>query len=123
MANEITAYLSLDVANGYLSFPFSTGQLQFDQTTARAGNPGTVNIGTSQEDIALGDLVNPGYVFIQNLDTTNYVQVGPKSAGVMVNAIRLYPRQFAFFPLDSAVTLRAVANTAAVNILVLALDR
>jgi hypothetical protein len=123
MANEISAYLSIDVENGYLSFPFSTGQLQFDQANARAGNPGTVNIGTSQEDISLGDLVDPGFVFLQNLDATNYVQIGPKSGGVMVNAIRLYPRQFAFLPLDSGVVLRAVANTAAVNVLVIALDR
>lgn len=118
MSGTISAQLIFSVVNGNFNDAFSvpaSAPVQLTQTTEGGGNPGYVNIGTSEEDIAFGD-VTPRVVIIENLDSTNYVQYGPKSGGSMVPLGRISPGSFKFVELDSGVTLRMKANTAAVNV-------
>jgi len=121
MADEITTYCSLSVTNGELSLPGVGGSIKVDQTTARGGGPGAVTIGTSEEAISFGD-ISPGYVFIKNLDSTNYVEFGPESGGSMVVCGRLKAGEQCLFRLGGSVTLRAQANTADVDCLVYAVN-
>ena len=76
MANEIQVSMSLVVSNGSFKFRFQPGGLQFDQTGTGGGNPGLVSVGTSEENIALGDITTEGWVVMMNLDATNYVEWG-----------------------------------------------
>lgn len=80
---------------------------------------GTLTIGTSEEDITFTDVSSPRRLYMVNLDSTNYVKWGPKSAGAMVEMGRLYPdgTQASFDIAPSGVTLRMVANSASCNVL------
>lgn len=117
MANEIRTNLTVNVSNGSFKDNFQPGTIQMNQSTAAGGNPGTVAIGTSEEDVAFGD-VTPGLVVMQNLDPTNFVKYGPKSAGSMVLMGKISPGKIAYFELGAAVTLRMVADTGACNVLI-----
>jgi hypothetical protein len=121
MADEITTYCSLAVTNGQLSLPGVGGSIKVDQTTARGGGPGAVTIGTSEEAISFGD-IGPGYIYMRNLDDTNYIEFGPESGGSMVVCGRLKAGEQCLFRLGGSVTLRAQANTAAVDVLIYALS-
>lgn len=125
MANEITILSGLSVANGNDVASLKTGPAlcQSTQTTPGTSQP-TQLIGTSEEDIVLTDITTPGWVEIWNLDSTNYCQLGPKSAGAMVPFCRVLPGKPAGpFYMDDSVTLRAIANTAAVRLKFLACNR
>lgn len=117
MAAEITVSLSVGVANGSFKDRFAPGTYTVDQAAVGGGNPGEVDVGTSEEDIAFGD-VTPGLVCLQNLDGTNYVEYGPKSAGSMILFGRLKPGQSHVLYLAPAVTIRAKANTATCKVLI-----
>lgn len=114
MANEITMQLRTTVVNGNLSASFSPGSLQFTQTSQGLYAP-VVSVGTSEEDLDVGDLgaSTVGFLHLRNLDTTNYVQWGPKSGGAMVAVGRLKAGEVAVLRVEPSVTIRWVANTAA----------
>ena len=117
MANEITKTGKLRTNNGDLKSRFEPSTVTLDQTTAKFYT--TVNeIGTSEESITdFGDLATTEYgqCVIQNLDATNYIQVGFATG---VYGIRIYPGDYAIFPLDDATDLFLIANTAACNVLI-----
>lgn len=115
MANEITVNIYGACTNGKYSTEFKPGQLQFTQTTQGAQS-GIVSVGTSEEDMGVGDVATNGWLFIRNLDTANYVVYGPKSGGAMVAFGRIRAGEVAAFRLSAGVTLRWQANTAAVKV-------
>lgn len=116
MANEITLTINAQLVNGYLRDTFAPGAEQITQTT-RGSHETVWVVGTSEEDLSIGDVATPGRVFLKNLDTTNYVDIGPKSGGSMVAAIRLSPGESHTFKSGPSVTWRAVANNAACRVL------
>jgi hypothetical protein len=116
MANEISVSCSLRVANGFLKSNLNTGSVNITQAVAKGPTPGTVNVGTSEEVISFAELTTLGIIQIINLDTTNFVQFGPESAGAMVAAIRLKPGEPNQFRLEPGVTYRAKADTGACNV-------
>ena len=70
-------------------------------------------VGTTREELAQGaDLGTPGYIVIKNLDSTNYVEVGPSDDDTSY-CIKLLAGEVAIYRHDSA-TVYAKANTAAV---------
>lgn len=108
MANEITVSSQLSVSKGLLSQTGQSQRTRFDQTGNGAGSF-TVEVGTSEENIAFGD-VAPGYVRFTNLDATNFVRIRFSTTD---NAIRLRPSGgVAIFQVDG-VTVIAIADTAA----------
>ncbi|RPI76136.1 MAG: hypothetical protein EHM42_10765 [Planctomycetaceae bacterium] len=117
MADEIKVRVKTTLANGYLADLFDPGEVSITQTTGLKHCP-VVDIGTSEEDISFGDIsaANIGYCAMRNLDTTNYVDIGPKSGGAMVGMLRLKPGEPQSMRLVPGVTLRAVANTAACKV-------
>lgn len=114
MSGTITETYTAAISNGTYEENISRN-LTTTQTTEGGGNPGYVNIGTSEEDISFGD-VTPRIVIIENMDATNFVKYGPKSGGSMVNFGRVSPGGIARFEMGSGVTLRMVADTAACNV-------
>lgn len=118
MSGIISSQLIFSAVNGAFVDSFSvpaSAPESLTQTTEGGGNPGYVNVGTSEEDIAFVD-VTPRVVIIENLDATNFVEFGPKSGGSMIAFGRIEPGSYAKFSLKSGVTLRMKADTAAVNV-------
>ncbi len=68
------------------------------------------SVGTTEEALAQGaDLGTPGYIFIKNLDSTNYVEIGSTTG---VYDIKVKAGEVALYRHNSA-TIYAKANTAA----------
>lgn len=121
MANEIKVTAKLVITNGNLSKTFNVNSRNRDQTTLGAHNP-VIIVGTSEEVISAGDVATLGYVAFQNLDSTNYVDIGPESGGAMVPLIRLEAGDAAILRLKPGITIRAQANTASVKLEMLLLN-
>lgn len=61
------------------------------QTNSGGGNPGIINLTTSEEDCAFGEMTSPREVLIRNLSSTETVILGPKSSGAMVAFLQIPP--------------------------------
>jgi hypothetical protein len=55
--------------------PFSSGRLQVFQTAEGGGNPGIIDVTTSEVTVSFGS-VTPGLIVLYNLDDTNFVEMG-----------------------------------------------
>lgn len=120
MANEITVQASLRVANGNLNFKFEPGTISVDQAAVGGPTPGYVTIGTTEEEVALGELSSKGWVIMQNMDATNYVQWG-FSTGVYGGRMQA-GKTAGPFCLDGSTSLFLRANTAACKVVIYALE-
>jgi len=118
MANEITTSFSLALIKGAHVERIEVQQVRFDQV-AVGGHKPVVDVGTSEEVLSFGDVATPQLWFVQNLDSENFVTLGPETGGAMVPLVRLQPGKYAFVPLAPGVVLRAQADTAAVKLLML----
>lgn len=116
MADEIKVTIKASLENGSLKDSFNPGQLSIDQAASGAHCP-VIDVGTSEEVISFGDVgSNQGVTIFANLDATNYVDIGPESAGAMVPLIRLKAGEQAVMRLKPGITVRAQANTASVQL-------
>lgn len=78
------------------------------------GVPGFIEIGTGDEVIySTGDLTALGIMVIENIDPTNYFDIGPDSGGAIVPFIRVLPGESYAFRLTPGIIVRGQANTAA----------
>jgi len=122
MSGTITIDATMRVLNG--NFEETIGPRHTQETqNAQGADGGIRTIGTSEETISLTDLSSPGRAWLENLDETNYVQVGPDSGGSMVPFLRLDPGQANLLTLEPGVTLKAKADTAPVKLLVRVYER
>lgn len=119
MADEITVNMSLAVANGNLKFSRAVGSKTFDQSAEGGPTPAYVTIGTSEESIAFAELSTLGWVLMENLDSTNYVQWG-FSTGVYGG--KMEAGESALFRLNPSSTLYMIANTSACKVNIYALE-
>lgn len=104
---------------------WDSGSKRLTITPAAVGGPtpGYQIIGTTTESILFGDVVTPGYCMIENLDSTNFVQIGGNNGGSLVEFAKLKPGELALIPLDPLITMRAKADTAAVKVRVSCFER
>lgn len=75
MANEITLSVQLRCING----SYDSGQYAFSKQVTQTGQgaaSGVQVIGTANEALTVGDVTTYGYIFLQNIDSTNYVTYG-----------------------------------------------
>lgn len=117
MADELQITLSSRLSNGNLKDVIESNVYKVTQDTIGAHMP-VVSVGTSEEDLSVGDVAILGWAYLRNLDATNYVTYGPSAAGSMVAFGRLEPGEFAMLRLSPGITLRWKADTAAVKVLV-----
>lgn len=81
MADEISLTISMVATNGSFKETFSPGAVSIDQSAVGGHSP-TVSISTAaEENLTFGDVSTEGIVVGRNLDSTNYVTVGPPSSG------------------------------------------
>lgn len=118
MSQEITITVAAALTNGDLKDSFAPGADKIDQ--AVKGKHCTIwLVGTSDEAFTMGsDITAAGWVYLQNLDPTNYVEFGPTSGGAIVKLIKLMPGESAVFRMAGSVTLRGIANTGACRVAV-----
>lgn len=121
MANEISITASLsatDPADGISVFMSATG-LQFTMTGSEA-TKFFQSVGTSEEALELGqDIGTPGFIFIKNHDTTNFVSL--RRATGEGNCVKIRAGGVALFEL-AATAPYVIADTAACRIEVLLLE-
>jgi hypothetical protein len=112
MSDEITLSVRFDVTNGsYAPGSINLSNLQFDQAAIGADER-IQSVGTSEE--TLGEaLSTTGWLFMRNLDGTNYVEWGP-ATNTYVG--RLEAGEFAIFRTIPAATIYIKANTAACDV-------
>lgn len=122
MANEITAISRLSLTNG--NYKEDTQLIQSAITQAAIGAAGGIQvIGTSEEVITSTDVGTLGWAWFRNLDTSNYVTIGPESGGAMVGMLKLKAGETAGpFRLLPGVVLRGQANGASVKLKKLILE-
>lgn len=123
MANEVLVQLRMLAVKSELSVEFNPGDDYFDMATG-AYQGGVVTVGTSEEDMPIGDVSagSQGTLCIKNLDSTNYVDYGPKVSGAMEGVGRLYPGRSNLITLMPNKTIRWIANTAAVRVQMILLE-
>lgn len=115
MAGTLQLTLTGKLTNGKLKHTLEAETLAITQTTGRLHAP-VVTVGTSEEDLSVGDVGTLGWLYMKNLDSTNYVTWGPKSGGAMVGVGRLKAGETALLRLEPGITIRWAANTAAVDV-------
>lgn len=125
MANEITITDTLICTKNGLTV---NGSVTKQETLTGIGNwTAPQTIGTTTEQIVFpADLITEGitHIWIKNLDSTNYVQIGLNTPVTQIFA-RLKAGQTLQIPTDNAAgvdpTWYAKANTAPVNIQIIAI--
>lgn len=103
-----------------------TASMMFSRTNVEAGVPSTILTGdagdvihdtiqtigfAAQEAIGLGLAGAGGWMYLQNLDETNFIEVAQANTDDPFS--KLLPGEFAMFPLHSGAVPVAKANTAA----------
>lgn len=124
MANEINVVVgaTLNVTAIGLKHQTAVDSYQMDQATPNLIDT-TVTIPTSDTVVDLSALADPGLVIIRNLDSANFVDYGPESAGALVPMGRLEAGKPAQFVMAPGVVLRMLADTGSVAVHIAAYDR
>lgn len=122
MAAEIRVRATLSVNNGNFKLPeLASGAFTFDQTTPGGGLPGEVQVTTTGAALDLSALTGKGWLWMKNLDPTNFVQWGADNTGLELVG-RLEPGEPAIFRLDPSGTLFLKADTATCRVQVIAIE-
>ena len=74
MANEITLSASLAFSKGGIGSTLSDTALEFD-VSGTDYVQGTQGVGTTDEALDLGHITTPGYCYMKNTDSTNFITV------------------------------------------------
>lgn len=119
MAREITVTTTLQVQNANLAFTASAGSYSVDQATMGGPSPAYMEIGTSEENTTFPELTTEGFLYMRNLDATNYVEWG-FSTGVYGGKMKA--GETALYRLKPGTTLYLKANTAACKCVIYALE-
>jgi hypothetical protein len=120
MANTITVSVSASVALGAGGSRAGAGSISAIQ--AGTNNIGNVqNIGATTEALTFGDVTTIGYLFLHNLDATNYVEFDLNTPVAGTAFCKLLPGECAFIPTRQT-TIYAKANAAAVDVDVVAFE-
>lgn len=121
MANEITLSGGLQVVKSGVSQSLQLSGLSITQAGTNSIS-NVQNIGTSSEQITLGDVTTIGYIAFKNLDATNFVSIGTINPCVAGTAqITLKPGEEAVLPTRLA-TWYSIADTAACDVAVQAAE-
>lgn len=72
MAGELLIQLSAKFNKGGSKLESEFSSFYFDVSGA-SGIKNTIAVGTTDETLALGDVGTPGWLYMKNLDATNYI--------------------------------------------------
>lgn len=115
----ITAALSirLDLKINNVVVPYQPTRVEYTLTEDDY-HAGVWEIGTSEEDMDIGDVTTEGMLVMHSLEATggNNVLYGPKSGGVLVTMNVLYPGRTHVMELNPAVVVRAKSSAGTVRV-------
>lgn len=113
MANEITLSLALSVNKPSVMSAAVARSLTALLRNMNGNNyiEGVFSVPTSATAIPVGGVSSPYYGFFYNTDTTNYLQLQNGVSGAVF--ARLKAGDVAIVPLDQAISLYGISNTAA----------
>lgn len=118
MADEISFSASLSInRNGVTT---SASASKNATQTGTDYQLGTQTIGTAAEQLNKGDIGTIGYVFVKNLDPTNYVELALDAGFTQIFA-KLLPGEFCVIPTQQQYYARA--NTAPCSCLVAMIEQ
>ena len=90
MANEISVRVSLQITKNQLRYQSQPTGFRADMNGNNGPTPGAVEVSVNGTDISLTQLsAMGGWCRIQNLDSTNYVEIGVEAAGVFYPLLEL----------------------------------
>ena len=117
MANEINVSATLSVRTGYLDSGSRPRSRSFTLNAASpAKSAGIASIGfATHEAIPLGDVATNGWARFENVDATNYVEIGIVVSATFYPVIKLKAGEFTVVRLGTSAPY-AKANTAAVKL-------
>lgn len=114
MAGTVAASVTLGVRNGDMNDNLTLSCSGVIQTTqGKAG--GIQLVATSHEALDVGDVATNGWLIVQNLDDTNFVEIGRDVSATFYGVVRVEAGEVAVFRLSQA-TIYAQADTAAVRL-------
>ena len=113
MADEISLATTMVVRKGYLDWTRQRSRSYSLVSSAPAKSGGIISVGTTHEALPMGDVASAGVARLENVDATNYIEVGVVVSGTFYPLLKLkagecYPTRFA-----PAATIYVKANTAA----------
>lgn len=121
MADEITITVRTNIVNGEYSETFNQ-TVQIDQAAIGA-YAGVEIVPTTDEAMPVGDVATEGYLFLKNLDGTNFITFGPDdSGGTFVPYGKCKPGEIAIFRVVAGAAYRWKADTATVKTQILLLE-
>lgn len=120
MANEIQVTSGIKVDKGSLAFNYQYTSTLHTMTGTGGPTPGYITVGTTEESTAFPELSTLGWCFMQNLDSTNYVEWG-FSTGVYGGRMQAGEKAGPF-RLNPGATMYLKANTAAVKVVIYAFE-
>lgn len=102
MSNEIRVQCSLQIKNGFLDYASRPTAFLADMATVGGPSPGEISVALAGTDVDLSQLTDPGFVWLMNLDPTNYVEFGVYDSvtGKFYPLGELLPGQFTQFMLS-----------------------
>lgn len=113
MADELTISSSIRFVKGTAPNTLTISRSSASQRVTVSGMTGiqnVVSIGTSDEELSLGDIGTIGYCWFKNLDATNYLTIGPDGASY---PIKLKAGETAGPLRWNGAAIHALANTGA----------
>lgn len=115
MANELTVQTALYwVSSTVTGLSLNRALAKSVTVTGTDKADFTVDVTTTAGAIALpANIGTPGYALFQNLDPTNYIELGPDAAGTFKPFVKLKPGEVGLFRIGIAANaIHAKANTA-----------
>jgi hypothetical protein len=127
MSNEFQIVSGIKLNNAPLVYSSQPTSFLADQTTRKGPTPGAVTIPTTAGGTAinLSALTTPGICRVMNLDATNFVTLGTYVGGTFNPFMELLPGETYVLRMSRTIgsTLRALADTASVVLLVECFDK
>lgn len=99
MADEASIVCSLSFTKNSMTEPVKVGGPFTVTVSGNVVSSGVVSVGTSAEAVPVGEVTSPGYLWVHNLDSTNYVKIRV-STGATVYFSRVLAGKQAVIPLD-----------------------
>lgn len=116
MSNEIVYQFQIFLRNGSLQDQYSSGSKTTDQSAPLLiRNVQTIGTTVTGDALALGGVTGAGYSVLQNLDASNFVDVGSNVGGTFYPFLRLEAGEQQLIRL-AVTTPYAKADTAPVNL-------
>lgn len=86
MSDEFRLQVSLQARSGNLDYRSSPTSFSADleATEAKGPTPGAIRVPAGGVAVSFSELTTPGFVILQNLDDTNYVEYGIRDPGTGV---------------------------------------